>query len=213
MTGRHKAELFLAGGPALEGERHMSEDEKDSWEERYSGEGGETLWSPSALLTEWLADRPPGTALDLACGTGQNALFLAEKGYDVTAIDISPRAIALAGQAAREKGVRIKWVVADLDTYAIEGLYDLVVISFFKVTGEMVPRIIDALNDGGILLYETHLLPPAAAEETRKHRFHLKPGELGNLFPGLKIIRYEERRVDGQGDRPSYLARLVAQKV
>ncbi len=190
----------------------MSEDERNNWEERYSGDGCDTLRNPSALLTEWLDDRPPGKALDLACGTGRNALFLAEKGYDVTAIDISPRAIALARQVARERGLKINWIAADLDTYAIRGRYDLIVISFFKVSREMVPGIIDALQDGGMLLYENHLLPPSSADETHNHRFHLKPGELGQLFTGLQVIGYEERRVEGEGGRPSHLASLVAQK-
>ena len=164
------------------------------------------------MLTEWLVDRPPGKALDLACGTGRNSLFLAEKGYDVTAIDISPRAITLAEQRARERGLKINWVVADLDTYSIQGQYDLIVISFFYVNKDMVPSIINALKSGGMLLYENHVLPPSDANDGHQHRFHLKPGELGQLFRGLKVIHYEERRVDGEEGRPSYLASLVAQK-
>jgi SAM-dependent methyltransferase len=190
----------------------MSEDEKIHWEEKYSGDGYEPHQTPSALLTKWLDDRPPGRALDLACGTGRNALFLAEKGYDVTAIDISPRAIKLAEQIAREKGLKINWIVADLDTYTIRGQYDLIVISFFSLNKKMVPPIINALGSGGMLLYENNMLSPSTIDESHKHRFHLKPGELGQLFPGLKIVRYEERQVDGEGGRPAYLASLVAQK-
>jgi tellurite methyltransferase len=182
----------------------MSEDEKTNWEKKYSGDGYETRRAPSVLLTEWLDDRPPGRALDLACGTGRNSLYLAEKGYDVTAIDISPRAIKLAENSAREKGFKIDWIVADLDNYAIQGRYDLIVISFFSVNKNMVLPIINALRSGGILLTENHMLSPSAAEdEARKHRFHLRPGELRELFKGLKVIRYEER---------SNLAGLIAQK-
>jgi len=190
----------------------MSEAEKGDWEKRYSGDGGEPRRGPSTLLTEWLVDRPPGRALDLACGTGRNSLFLAEKGYEVTAIDISPRAIELAEAIAREKGLKVDWIVADLDDYPIEGSYDLIVSSFFYPNKEMVPRIINALNSGGMLLYENHLLPHSTADEARKHRFHLKPGELVQLFPGLKVIRCEERQAEGEGERPSCVASLVAQK-
>jgi tellurite methyltransferase len=190
----------------------MSEDEKSTWEKKYSDDGYEPRETPSALLTEWLDDRSPGKALDLACGTGRNSLYLAEKGYDVTAIDISPRAIAMAERISREKGLEINWIIADLDNHAIQGQYDLIVISFFYVHKNMVPPIIDALNRGGRLLYENHMLPPSSADEDQKHRFHFKPGELRELFPGLKVISYEERRVDGEGGRPSYLASLVAQK-
>lgn len=191
----------------------MSEDEKDRWEQKYSGDGYEPNLNPSAFLTAWLDGRPPGRALDLACGTGRNALYLAEKGFDVTAIDISPRAIRLAEQRARERGLKINWIVADLDHYAIEGRYDLIVISFFLVNKNLVPSIIQALKKGGILLAENHMLPPAAAGgEAPEHRFHLQPGQLRQLFEGLKVIRYEERRVDGEGGRPACFARLIAQK-
>jgi tellurite methyltransferase len=191
----------------------MSEEEKNHWENRYSDDGGEPHRNPSVLLTQWLDDRPPGKALDLACGMGRNSLFLAEKGYAVTAIDISPRAIKSAEEMARGKGLNINWIVADLDHYAIQGQYDLIVISFFRVSKNMVPSIINALKSCGILLSENHMLPPSAPEdEARRHRFHLKPGELGQLFAGLKVIRYEERQVDGEEGHPAYLASLVAQK-
>jgi SAM-dependent methyltransferase len=191
----------------------MSKSDKDHWEKKYSGDGYEPSMHPSALLTEWLDDRPPGRALDLASGTGRNALYLAEKGYDVTAVEISPLAIQLAEQTAREKGLKINWIVADLDDYVIQGQYDLILVSFFYVSKHMVLSIIDALKKGGILLYENHMLSPSSAEdEAHKHRFHLKPGELRQLFKELNILRYEELPVAGEGDRPSYHARLLAQK-
>jgi len=191
----------------------MSEEDKNHWEKRYSGDGYEPNRKPSALLTGWLDDRPPGRALDLACGTGRHALFLAEKGWEVTAVDVSPRAIALAQEMARERGLKINWIVADLDTYALQGPYDLIVISFFYINRNLVSPIINALRKGGTLLYENHMLPPSASgDEANKHRFHFKPGELGQLFQGLQVIRYEERRVEGKDGRPSCLASLVAQK-
>ena len=189
----------------------MSEDDKNHWEERYAGDGREPKRNPSALLTEWLRDHEPGKALDLACGTGRNALYLAEKGGDVTAIDVSPRAISLAAALAREKGLRINWIAADLDNYAIQGQHDLIVVSFFTVSKSMVSAVINALKQGGILLSENHLLSPSG-DEAHKHRFHLKPGELKELFNGLAMIRYEERRVEGKDGRPAYRASLVAQK-
>jgi len=191
----------------------MSEADKNHWEAKYSGDGYEPNREPSALLTEWLGDRPPGRALDLACGAGRNALYLAEKGYEVTAVDVSPRAIALAEAFAREKGLTINWVVADLDNYTIPGQYDLMVISFFFINRNMVFPIIAALNQGGLFFYESIMLPPgAAADEKHKHRFHFQPGELKQLFPGLSAIRYEERQVVGKDGLPAYIANLAAQK-
>ena len=109
----------------------MSDEEKNNWDAKYSGDGYKHDQKPSDLLVRWLGSLPPGKALDLACGTGRNSLFLAEKGYAVTAIDVSPIAIRLAEKSAREKGLTINWIVADLDSYEIRGQYDLMVISFF----------------------------------------------------------------------------------
>ena len=191
----------------------MGESEKNHWEKKYSGEGYEPDKNPSALLTEWLDDRTPGRALDFASGAGRNALYLAEKGYDVTAVDISSSAIELAEQTARGKGLKIKWVVADLDDFAIREKYDLILVSFFHVSKNMALSITDALKKGGVLLYESHMLSPSSAvNESHKHRFHFKPGELRQLFKGLNILSYEEIQARNHGDDPSYLARLVAQK-
>ncbi len=191
----------------------MSENDKNRWEKKYSCECYEPDKNPSALLTEWLNDRSPGKALDFASGTGRNALYLAEKGYDVTAVDISPSAIETAEQAARGKGLKIKWIVADLDDYMILEQYDLILISFFHVNKNMVLSITNALKKAGILLYENHMLSPSSAEnEAHKHRFHFKPGELRQLFKGLNILCYKELKVHGHEDHPSYLVILVAQK-
>jgi len=191
----------------------MSEDEKNNWDKRYADDGCEEYRNPSSLLIDWLGGRLPGKVLDLACGTGRNAFYLAEKGYDVTAIDISPVAIERAEKMAREKGLNIHWVIADLDDYAIPGHYDLIIVNFFHLSKGMVPAIISALNSGGILLCENHMLSPEATDdEARIHRFHLKPGELRNLFKELKVLHYEERPVEGKEDGSSWLASLVAQK-
>ena len=191
----------------------MSEEDKIRWEKRYSGERHEPDRAPSALLTEWLNGRSPGKAFDFASGTGRNALHLAEKGYDVTAIDISPSAIEAAERAAREKGLKINGIAADLDEYVFPGQYDLIVVSFFRVNENMALSITNALKKGGILLFENHMLSPSPTEnESRKHRFHFKPGELRRLFRGLNILHYEELREDSHGESPSYLARLVAQR-
>ncbi len=193
----------------------MSKEEQDKWEKRYGGDDYERHHKPSDLLTKWIERLPRGKALDLACGTGRNALLLAEKGYDVDALDISPRAIKIAAAAARERGLRINWIIADLDNYRIDGPYDVIVISFFLVNKKIVPEIIASLKNGGVLLAENHMLSPAASAESSQHRFHLRPGELRQLFPGLKVLHYEERpggQRDHQGEQGSYLASLVAQK-
>lgn len=189
----------------------MSKEEKESWDTRYSSQDYEPRKIPSELLTKWIGRIPRGKALDLACGTGRNSFFLAEKGYEVTAIDISPTAIELARSQAIEKGLKIHWTVADLDSFKIPGKYDAI-LSFFYVNKGIVPDIVKSLNRGGILIYQGHLEPPVPPEEHYQQRFRFKPGELKELFKDLKVLYYEERQVDEEGGRHSYLASLVAQK-
>lgn len=189
----------------------MSTEEKTTWDERYSSPGYEPRRKPSDLLAKWIDYAVPGKALDLACGTGRNSFFLAEKGFEVTAIDISPTAIEMAKKQALEKGLIISWIVSDLDKYKISGEFSII-ISFFYVNKEIVPDIIKALKKGGILVFESHMAPPYPSAEEHHGRFRFKQGELQQLFKGLKVLQYEERPVEEEGGRHSYLATLVAQK-
>ncbi len=189
----------------------VSKEERKNWEQRYSSHDYKPREKPSDLLTQWIDRLPPGKALDLACGTGRNSIFLAEKGYEVTAIDISPAAIEMAKNKAREKALKINWIAADLEKYKISGQYDII-LSFFYVNKKMVPNIIKSLNTGGILIFVSHILPAIPSEESNTHRFRFKPGELRELFKGLKVLQYDEDQIDEEGGRHSFLASLVAQK-
>src|SRR5580700_4643199 len=95
------------------------------WDERYrTGQrAAEDLEAaPNPLLIETAKRLQPGTALDLACGTGRNALWLAEQGWNVTAVDGAPTAIEILRQRAAEKGIHVDVRVADLESgeYRIE---------------------------------------------------------------------------------------------
>ena len=90
----------------------------EEWEQRYrSGErAAEDLYAPpTPLVIKTASDLPPGRALDIACGTGRNAIWLAEHGWQVTAADGAPVAIEILEQRARERGLNIGTRVADLE--------------------------------------------------------------------------------------------------
>ena len=89
-------------------------DKKERWNKRYAAK--ELVWSagPNALLASELSELAPGRALDAACGEGRNALWLAEKGWRVTAIDFSEVAIDKGRQIAQRRGLKLDWQVADL---------------------------------------------------------------------------------------------------
>lgn len=101
------------------------------WEQRYQAGERARDGRPSALLARWSHLVRPGRALDVATGLGRNALFLASRGFQVDAVDISPTALAQAARRARRRGLRVRWLGADLDHYRLPpARYDLAVVSF-----------------------------------------------------------------------------------
>jgi SAM-dependent methyltransferase len=135
---------------------------------------------------------PPGRCLDLAAGRGGNALFMAERGYSVDALDWSPLGLRLARAEALRRNVGLNFVVADLTTHPLpQGCYD-VVLCFRYLERSLWPAMARALRPGGALLVETF------TEEHRRGRndfppeFCLGPGELLRAFPGLRIAVYRE---------------------
>lgn len=134
------------------------------WEERYrdkqvwSGRPNETLITQTQGLT-------PGRALDLGCGEGGDALWLAEQGWQVTGVDVSATALARGEQEAKRRGLSITWVEADLATWQPCQTYDLV-IAFFLHSPVDFPRATiytraaQAVKEGGRLLIVGHATAP-----------------------------------------------------
>jgi len=149
------------------------------WEARY-GEA-ERIWSgrPNQTLVEVVGDLPAGRALDLGCGEGGDAIWLAQRGWQVTGVDISPTAIARASAAADEAGIptkRIRWQAHDLATWTDDGPYDLVAASFlhsrveFPRT-EILRRAAALVAPGGHLLLLSHAAcPPWSAHHHDDHK-------------------------------------------
>ena len=155
------------------------------WEDRYAGD--RPVWSgaPNATLVDVLTGLAPGRALDLGCGEGGDAIWLAGQGWTVTGIDIAPTAIARARAAAEAEGLggdRIRFFAADLAALAHEREFDLVTASFFHSTVELprteiLRRAAERVAAGGHLFLLTHAaIPPWAPAEVHDHRF-LRPHE------------------------------------
>lgn len=141
--------------------------EANRWDDRYSG--AELVWSrkPNRWVVQELQGRPPGTALDVATGEGRNAIWLAEIGWSVTAVDFSQvalrRAASLEAEAEAERGEQldIEWVWGDLRTWELpSSAYDLVLVSYLHLpTYERTPLVracAAALTSNGILLIIGH---------------------------------------------------------
>lgn len=111
------------------------------WDERYAGR--DAVWSttPNMWVEQVAADLPPGTALDLAAGEGRNALWLAELGWESTAVDFSSVALDRARTWAEERlgadASRMRTVVADLASYHPDRTYDLVMVVYLQVPEEL----------------------------------------------------------------------------
>lgn len=139
----------------------------------------------------------PGRALDVATGTGRNALALAERGWTVDAVDLSSAQLSQARDRAAERSLSVNWILADVDCYCLPtDVYDLVTVSFFDAR-DRLSALIDALAPGGLLCYE-HYLEAPAGEHGAGDRYRFEPNELLAACSDLTILYYAEHRADGQ---------------
>lgn len=120
-----------------------------AWDRRYAEH--ELLWGsrPNRFLEREAAGLSPGRAIDLACGQGRNAVWLAESGWEVTGVDFSAVAVEQAQQLAAGRGVAVEWVVADLLDFRPEPeTYDLVLIFYLQLSAEQRTQIVRAAAEG-----------------------------------------------------------------
>jgi SAM-dependent methyltransferase len=171
------------------------------WNRRYAG--SELVWTAEAnrFLVAEVADLNPGRALDLACGEGRNAVWLAEHGWEVTAVDFSEVGLAKAARLADERGVSVEWIQADLlDFVPAPGAFDWVAVFYLHVVaGERRPilaRAADAVAAGGWLLVVGHdasnLTDGCGGPQDPAILF--TPEEVASELPGLRIERAERVR-------------------
>jgi SAM-dependent methyltransferase len=177
----------------------MSDADRKRWDQRYRDGSYRARPRETVLLQEWQPELPPGRALDLACGAGRNALYLAACGYEVDAVDISPFALEQARAKARERELEVNWMEADLDDFVPEiGQYDLIVVARY-VNRRLLPRLAAGLKPGGALVYEHHFRTDLEVDGPKDPEFRLAPGELRQqLLPRGSGDR-SRRAQDGAG--------------
>ena len=151
---------------------------------------------------EQQADRvftKPGTALDLAAGLGRHALWLAERAWQVSAVDVSAVAISKLSQMAAQLNLEIKLFAIDAAEYGLEtARFDLIVL-FYHMDRTLFPKIVSALNPGGLFICK---LAVHWGSEIASQRGNFQPlikDELVSLVPGLHAVHYHERPVRGRG--------------
>jgi SAM-dependent methyltransferase len=169
----------------------MSEQDRNKWNQRYA-EDSYRKNNPVTLLENWLPKLPIGRALDLACGAGRNALFLAQAGFQVDAIDISVEGLKQARRKAEARDLGINWIEQDLDqAYPFDTAYDLIVVMWY-VNLALITRLCDCLAPGGYLLSEEHLITDAEVIGPTNPDYRVATGELREAVSGLELLLFEE---------------------
>jgi SAM-dependent methyltransferase len=192
----------------------MAREDQIRWDQRHAeGHGAQ---EPSAFLIQILTsdswEVPPGRALDIACGQGRNALFLAERGFGVTAVDISPVALAEARRRALARSLTVSWQIADLAQIELPpDQYDLI-INFNYLQRSLIPQILSALKVGGHVIFETYLIDQQEIGHPKNPDYLLGHNELLNRFRACRVLCYREGKFLDGGES-SFRAGIFARKV
>ena len=191
----------------------METDQK-RWDKRFGRKEFALGKGPNPFLKKHISFLPKGKALDMATGEGRNAVFLAQNGFEVDAVDISQKGLKKARKLAQEKGVKVNALLVDLDHYQIEkDRYDLIA-NFYFLKRRLIPKIRKGLKKGGKVIFETYLLEhrTLATGGPKQTKFFLKPNELLTLFKNFRILFYREG-IFREGGRRKAVASLIAQKI
>jgi SAM-dependent methyltransferase len=135
--------------------------DRSKWDARYSSD--QLLWSaePNQFLVQEVEGLPPGRALDVACGEGRNAIWLASRGWEATGVDFSSVALDKGRRLADHRGVPVTWVNADLTDWSpAPEAFDLVIVFYLQLPGEqrhrVYQRMATAVAPGGTMLVVAH---------------------------------------------------------
>lgn len=193
---------------------------REDWNRRYAEV--DSLWSakPNRFLVAEVSELEPGRALDLACGEGQNAVWLAGLGWEVTAVDYADVAVAKGIERATSAGVTVAFGVRDLLDYRPDvRAFDLVVLLYLHMSSDgrrlVLERAADAVAPGGTLVVIGHdlLNLTEGVGGPSDPDLLFTPDDVAAELPGLEIEKAERllRDVDGH-DRPAIDALVRARR-
>jgi len=181
-----------------------SEEQREHWDLKYE-QGLTSLTEPDPFFVSaygQFVDQSfpnPGVALDLACGLGRHALWLASRNWRVSGVDLSVVAIAKLTQAALERSVNLDLLVADAAEYKFEpSRFDLIVL-FYHLDRTLFPKMVSALKPGGLLISKMSLQWESDGRLATANANPLGRNELRLLAAELHVLYLKERPIRDRG--------------
>jgi SAM-dependent methyltransferase len=166
---------------------------ENKWNARWREKATTANWQADPWLRLVLPLLPRGNVLDIACGMGRNAIFLAEQGYAVTAVDMSEVALSLLDEEAQHRGLAIKTLQLDLES-ALQlpvGPFDLL-LNFFYLHRPLLPQERARVRPGGVVVMRTFSSAGVDRFGPARPEISLRPGELPEIFSGWEVLLHEE---------------------
>ena len=182
------------------------------WDKRYQ-QGEHINDAPHSVITSFAAKLPTGDALDVASGPGRHALWLAERGWHVTAVESSSTAARILAERARAKALPVRASIADLESgdFVIQPCsYDLIVVCNY-LQRSIFPSLKEGTRPGGTLIAVINMVDDDPAIRPMNPEYLLNPGELRRLFAGWQLLHSFEGKPTGSARRAA--AEIVARRV
>ena len=192
----------------------MSRSDQVRWDRQHADSAGEE--QPASFLCQVFAtgswQLPRGRALDIACGKGRNSHYLAEHGFKVVAMDISPVALDEGRKRAEAKQLRIDWRQTDLEAVQLESAAFDLVVNFDYLQRSLIPQIKCAVKVGGYVIYETFLIDQKELGHPKNPDYLLRHNELLEHFRDFRVLYYREGKFT-EVNEASYRAGILAQRI
>ena len=189
---------------------------REKWDQRYREQVFDSRIEPNPFLKAYVDAAKPGKALCLAAGNGRNAVFLAERGFEVDAVDISAEGLHLCTRLAKARGVSVTPILADLLEHELgDSIYDLIT-KFYYYQPLLFEPICRSLRPGGHLMFQTFSRDQLAFSGGPRNPEHL--AKLEEILPRIGSLRlrfYEDRILEPCHGAPRLkeaVIRLVAEK-
>ena len=208
--------LVMAG--IVPGPAQPEETAGAAWDRRYSREMYLYGKEPVDFLRQVAGRLRVGTALVLAAGEGRNAVFLAQQGFAVTAVDISGKGLEKCRALAAERGVTVHTAVADIDTFDVgDDRWDLIT-DFYYHDPSLYGRVMQGLKPGGFFILQNFSLDQPSTNRfgPKNAEWLVAPNQLPRAFAGWRIRYYEDVTVEldeGMHKGRGAVVRLLVEKV